>query len=351
MMSDTPIGVVVAQLGTPDAPTARALRPYLGQFLSDTRVIDYHPFLWQPILRGIILRLRPRKSAKLYERIWTEQGSPLYVYTQQQADGLQQRLGDAYRVVVGMTYGNPSMKSVIRQLEEEGINRIVILPMYPQYSSTTTASVYDAAYTAAAGRRCPLFNERKRAIPALRFVPPYYDHPGYIEVMARHLQSQLEQLSQQPELILLTFHGIPDRYIRTGDPYREQCETTAQLLAERLNLQPEQWRISFQSRFGPEEWLQPYTEDVITSAHAEGYKSIFIFAPGFLADCLETVDELGNEGLEQWEEGGGHAEGFYLAPCLNANPDWIDVMAQIVQKEALGWASDPQTQAQSSTIN
>jgi ferrochelatase len=344
------IGVIVAQLGTPEAPDAKSLRPYLGQFLSDMRVIDYHPFVWQPILRGIILRVRPRKSAKLYERVWTDEGSPLLIYTQRQAEGLQERLGDEYQVVVGMTYGEPSMKNAMQTLEEQGISRVVVLPMYPQYSSTTSASVYDAAYTAAAGRRCPFFNDRKRNIPTLRFVTPYYDHPDYIEVMAKHLKERIAQAGKQPDLILLSFHGIPERYVRTGDPYREQCEITAQLLAERLQLEPNQWRMSFQSQFGPEEWLQPYTEDVLTSAHKEGYESIMIFAPGFLADCLETIDELGNEGLEQWEEGGGHAEGFYLAPCLNDNADWIDVMADIVQQEAMGWTRASQSRRQAMPV-
>lgn len=330
------VGVIVAQLGTPDEPTPGGLRPYLRQFLSDMRVIDYHPLIWQPILRGIILLTRPGRSARLYQRIWREEDSPLLYYTQEQATGLQARLGDSFRVVVGMTYGNPSMREVMRSLETDGINRFIILPMYPQYSSTTTASAYDAVYTAAAGRRCPLFNERKRFVPSLRFIEPYYRHAGYIEALASRVRRTVAELAYEPERYLFTFHGIPDRYVRTGDPYREHCEQTAQALADVLGLPSERWMISFQSQFGPEPWLKPYTEDVITQS-AKEVKSLLVFAPGFVADCLETLDELGNEGIEQWHQGGGDVEHYRLVPCLNDDPDWINVMADLVQHNANGW--------------
>jgi protoporphyrin/coproporphyrin ferrochelatase len=205
------IGVLVAQLGTPDAPTPQALRPYLRQFLSDPRVIDYHPLLWQPILHGAILRTRPARSAKLYSRIWLEEGSPLLVYSEAQTSGLQERLGGDYRVILGMTYGNPSIGDAIRTLEQEGIQRIIVLPMFPQYSSTTTASIYDAVYRAAAGRVNPFYHDRKRYIPALRFVEPYYDHPLYIGAMRQHLQATIRSLDAAPDKFVITFHGIPDR--------------------------------------------------------------------------------------------------------------------------------------------
>lgn len=329
-------GVLVAQLGTPDAPTARAVRPYLRQFLSDRRVIDYHPLIWQPILRGAILRTRPARSARLYARIWTEEGSPLLVYSNAQAEGLQQRLGDGYRMIVGMTYGNPSIGDAIRTLEAEGIDRIIVLPMFPQYSSTTTASIYDAVYQAAAGRG-PFFNRHKRFIPTLRFIEPYYDHPDYIEAMKQHLEAEISALDHVPDKFVITYHGIPDRYVQTGDPYRRQCEQTTQLLADAMGWRDDQWLISFQSRFGPENWLEPYTEDVLKGLAAQGVKRPLVFSPGFVTDCLETLDELGSEGRDQFEEGGGEGEYYRLAPCLNANPQWLDAMARLVRDNAGGW--------------
>lgn len=339
------IGVVVGQLGTPDAPTAKALRPYLRQFLSDMRVIDYSPFIWQPILRGILLNRRPSRSAKLYQRIWMEEGSPLLVYSQRQVEGLQERLGDAYRVVLGMSYGSPGLTDAVRDLEAAGIDRIIVLPMYPQYSSTTTASIYDAAYTAAAGRRCPLFHERKRAIPTLRFIEPYYDHPGYIAAMRERLQATLDTLPQPPERVILTFHGIPRRYIETGDPYRQQCQVTAQRLAGAMGWPEEYWRIGFQSRFGPEVWLEPYTDEVIEELAQEGVQRLLIFSPGFTTDCLETLDELGNEGGEAFVEAGGPHDGFHLVPCLNDHPVWLDTMADLVRASVGGWLRENETVA------
>lgn len=339
------IGVLIAQLGTPEAPTAQALRPYLKQFLSDMRVIDYHPLLWQPLLRGVILRLRPRRSAKLYQRIWLPNGSPLLVYSQAQAQGLQTRLGKDFRVVLGMTYGKPSIAEAIGELEQAGIERIIIFPMFPQFSSTTTASVYDAVYRAAAGRRCPLFHERKRFIPTLRFIAPYYDHVGYIQAMKHHLQDHIKRLPQEPDHFIITFHGIPNRYVRTGDPYRQQCEHTARLLAQAMDWPDQAWTLSFQSQFGPEKWLEPYTEDVLRGLSRRGIQRPLVFSPGFVTDCLETLDELGNEGREQFEEGGGHADNYYLAPCLNAAPLWLDTMAEIVRDNAHGWLTQDASSA------
>ncbi len=331
-MGTNRIGVIVGQLGTPAGADAKSVRRFLAEFLSDRRVIDYSPFVWQPILRGIILRVRPARSAKLYQRIWREDGSPLMVFTQQQASRLQEILGEEYKVIIGMTYGEPSMRSAISSLEAEGIDRIVVLPMYPQYSSTTTASVYDAAYLAAAGR----LSERKRFIPTLRFVPPYYDDPGYIDSMVQHLRRVIETQEQEPDHYIFSYHGNPARYDRTGDPYKAQCEATTQLLVEKLGLQDDQWSLSFQSRFGPEEWLQPYTDETIEEFAKTG-KRVLVFPPGFTVDCLETLDELGNEGLEEWEEAGGAPEKYSLAACLNADENFMQALAQIVQREAQGW--------------
>ncbi|MCA9895352.1 MAG: ferrochelatase [Anaerolineae bacterium] len=328
----------MAQLGTPDAPTAQALRPYLGQFLSDMRVIDYHPLLWQPILRGIILNTRPKKSAQLYQRIWLKDGSPLLVYSQEQAVGLQARLGDAYHVIVGMRYGNPSIAHAMQTFADEGIDRIVILPMFPQYSSTTTSSVYDAVYEAAAGQTNPFRHQRKRFTPTLRFVAPYYDHIGYIHAMRNHLQAEIAALQAPPDKVVISFHGIPKRYVETGDPYRDHCERTAHLLAEAMGWQSDDWVLTFQSQFGPEKWLEPATDAVLESLHAQGVERPMIFSPGFVTDCLETLDELGNEGREQFAEGGGKAEHFHFVPCLNAHPDFLAMLTDLVRENAVGWA-------------
>jgi len=333
------IGLLVAQLGTPDAPTPGALRSYLRQFLSDPRVIDHHPLLWQPLLQGIILRTRPRRSAKLYQRIWLEEGSPLLVHSEAQVAGLQARLDDQYRVILGMTYGNPSIGDAIRTLEGEGIERMIVLPMFPQFSSTTTASIYDAVYRAAAGRINPLFHDHKRFIPTLRFIEPYYDHPLYIEAMRAHLEATIRSLADRPDKFVITFHGIPERYVRTGDPYRQQCEQTASLLAEAMHWRDGEWIVSFQSQFGPEEWLQPYTEDVLKKLHRQGVERPLVFSPGFVTDCLETLDELGDEGREQFEDGGGDGEHYTLAPCLNAAPYWLDALATLVRDNAGGWVA------------
>jgi ferrochelatase len=332
------VGVLIAQLGTPDAPTAKALRPYLAQFLSDMRVIDYSPLVWQPVLRGIILNTRPKRSARLYQRIWLDEGSPLLVYTLRQAEGVAAQLGDGFVVKVGMRYGNPSIGAAMAEFEAAGIDRIVVVPMFPQFSSTTTASIYDAVYRAAAGRRCPWFHSRKRSIPTLRFVPPYYDDAGYIGAMRTRLNETVAGLPEPPDHFVITFHGIPNRYIRTGDPYRAQCEATAAHLAAAMGWDDAQWSLSFQSQFGPEKWLEPYTDEVLEGLHARGIERPLVFSPGFVTDCLETLDELGNEGREQFEEGGGHGETYTLAPCLNDHPAFVDAITAIVQREAMGWA-------------
>jgi protoporphyrin/coproporphyrin ferrochelatase len=327
------IGVLVAQLGTPDAPTPKALRSYLRQFLSDQRVIDYPPILWQSILRGIILNVRPRKSARLYGKIWLDEGSPLLVYSQRQVAGLQARLGNDYAVVLGMTYGNPSIKSALHDLEAEGSDRILIFPMYPQYSSTTTASVYDAVFRAAAGKP----QEHKRFVPALRVVPPFYEHPGYIAALNDQIGQEISAWGKTPDKVVLSFHGIPTRYVQTGDPYPAHCQITAQRLADALQLSADQWVLSYQSRFGPEPWLDPATNKVLESLPESGCKSVIVVSPGFVADCLETLYELGHEGLEQFQQRGGQAENYRLVPCLNDHSVWLDTLAEIVRHESASW--------------
>ena len=322
-MNSQQIGVIVAQLGTPDAPTAAALRPYLRQFLSDRRVIDYPSWLWQVVLHGAILRTRPKRSARLYQRVWMPEGSPLRVHSDAQVAGLQARLGDRYRVVLGMTYGTPGIPHAVASLEAQGIDRIVVLPMYPQYSSTTTAPIYDAV-TRAAG------TPKKRTYPALRFIAPFYDHPAYIASMRRHLLAAIRDRETPPDVFVISFHGIPARYVHTGDPYRAQCERTARLLADAMHWRDDQWQIAFQSRFGPEAWLEPYTDQVIEKLARGNGGRILVFSPGFTTDCLETLDELGNEGREAFVQAGGHEHNFHLAACLNANPDWLDALAELI---------------------
>ena len=333
--SPAKIGVLVAQLGTPQAPTARALRPYLRQFLSDPRVIDLHPLRWYPILYLFVLTRRPARSAALYANIWTDEGSPLMVHSQAQTRGLQERLGAAYRVVLGMRYGEPSIARAVQSLEQEGVERILVFPMYPQFSCATTGSIYDAVNRAALGRRCPWFFDRKRQMPALRFVPPYADHPAYINALKQSVAAAVARLSWTPDRYLITFHGIPRRYVDEGDPYRRHCEETARQLATALGLAEDEWVSGFQSRFGKEPWLEPYTEEVLARLGGQGVRRLVAICPGFTADCLETLDEIGREGAEQFSSGGGQQ--FHLVPCLNDHPAWLDAMATIARQELAGW--------------
>ena len=333
--SSAKIGVLVAQLGTPQAPTARALRPYLRQFLSDPRVIDLHPLRWYPILYLFVLTRRPARSAALYANIWTDEGSPLMVHSQAQTRGLQERLGAEYRVVLGMRYGEPSIARAVQSLEQEGIERILVFPMYPQFSCATTGSIYDAVNRAALGRRCPWFFDRKRQMPALRFVPPYADHPAYINALKQSVAAAVARLSWTPDRYLITFHGIPRRYVDEGDPYRRHCEETARQLAVALGLADDEWVSGFQSRFGKEPWLEPYTEEVLERLGGQGVRRLVAICPGFTADCLETLDEIGREGAEQFSSGGGQQ--FHLVPCLNNHPAWLDAMAAIARQELAGW--------------
>jgi protoporphyrin/coproporphyrin ferrochelatase len=330
------IGVIVAQLGTPDAPTAPALRRYLAQFLGDQRVIDISPFVWKPLLHGVILNRRPRRSAKLYRRIWTDAGSPLLVHSREQVAGLQARLGDDFRVILGMRYGSPSIESAMRALESEGIERVLIFPMFPQFSGTTTGAIYDAATLAAFGKPFMWVGKQKRSMPTLRFVPPYFDDPMYIHALKAAVQDHVTAHGK-PARYLFSFHGIPRRYVDEGDPYRRQCGITAGLLARALDLRAGEWRVSFQSQFGREEWLQPYTEATLERLGERGLSSLLVTCPGFTADCLETVDEIGNEGYEQFHGSGGGQ--FLRVPCLNAHPLWLDTMATIVRRETQGWTT------------
>jgi ferrochelatase len=259
------------------------------------------------------------------------------LHSQRQVEGVQERLGGGFRVVLGMRYGEPSIAAAMHTLAEEGIDRVVVFPMFPQFSCATTGSVYDAVYRAAQGRVCPFFQDRRRSMPAIHIVPPYYDHPAYIDSLKQRVLEEVAQTGE-PDRYLITFHGIPKRYVDEGDPYRAQCETTADLLAAALGLGPDRWISGFQSRFGKEEWLQPYTEELLVQLGGLGVDTVVATCPGFTADCLETLDEIGNEGAAQLIEGGGKK--LTLVPCLNDHPAWLDAMAAMVRQESRGWDVD-----------
>ncbi|MEW6575772.1 ferrochelatase [Sphingorhabdus buctiana] len=317
------IGVLLVNLGTPEAPNAPAVRRYLKQFLSDKRVVEIPSLIWQPILRGIILNVRPKKSAANYAKIWMPEGSPLAVYTKAQAEALQARLGDAVDVRYAMRYGQPSIERQLAAMKADGCNRILLAPLYPQYSGATTATVVDEAFRSLAAMRWQ---------PALRTMPTYHDDPAYIDALAASLKSELAKLDFEPDAIIASFHGMPERTLHLGDPYHCQCHKTARLLSEALG---KPLTIAFQSRFGRAKWLEPSTEDTIKRLAEEGKKKIAIFAPGFSADCLETLEELALQGKEQFEEAGG--ERYAYLPCLNADAAGMEMLETLVRRELSGW--------------
>ena len=317
------IGVLLVNLGTPEAPNAPAVRRYLKQFLSDKRVVEIPALIWQPILRGIILNVRPKKSAANYAKIWMPEGSPLAVYTKAQAEALQAQLGDAVDVRYAMRYGQPSIERQLAAMKADGCNRILLAPLYPQYSGATTATVVDEAFRSLAAMRWQ---------PALRTMPTYHDDPAYIDALATSQKHELAKLDFEPDAIVASFHGMPERTLHLGDPYHCQCHKTARLLSEALG---KPLTIAFQSRFGRAKWLEPSTEDTIKRLAEEGKKKIAIFAPGFSADCLETLEELALQGKEQFEEAGG--ERYAYLPCLNADAAGMEMLETLVRRELSGW--------------
>lgn len=337
------IGILIAQLGTPDAPTPRALRPYLRQFLSDRRVIEVNRALWWVLLNGVILVTRPRRSARLYSRIWGKDGSPLLTITKKQSDGMAERFGNNLshvRVAFGMRYGTPSLESGVDQLIEAGCSKILLFPMYPQYAAATTASTYDAVFSHIL---------KRRFVPTLRVAEPYYAHPKYIDALAQVINNHLAKLPWEPERLVLSYHGIPEKYVTKGDPYCCQCVETTAALLPKLALPQERVIHTFQSRFGRDPWLRPYTDVTLEKLGHEGIKRIAVVAPGFTADCLETLDELGNEGREEFEEVGG--EKYSLIPCLNDDPVWLDAMASIIREELGSWISGEARQVSDACIS
>ncbi|MBN8484622.1 MAG: ferrochelatase [Sphingomonadales bacterium] len=322
------LGVLLVNLGTPDAPTTGAVRRYLKEFLSDPRVVEIPRLVWWPILNGIILNIRPRKSAHAYAQVWTPDGSPLAAITKAQAEALQARLGDVALVRWGMRYGNPSIGDEIEALKAAGCNRILFAPLYPQYSGATTATAMDALGDKLSAMRWQA---------AIRTLPPYYDDPLHIEALRVDTARQLKALDFVPEVLLLSFHGMPERTLHLGDPYHCQCRKTARLLGEALAGEFPDLRIetTFQSRFGRAKWLEPATDDVLAAEGAKGTKRLAIAAPGFSADCLETLEELAIRGREQFEEAGGTH--FAALSCLNVSPAGMDMIEALVRRELKGW--------------
>ncbi len=318
--------VLLLQLGTPDAPTPAALRRYLRQFLGDPRVIEAPRLLWWFILNLSILPRRPRQSAEKYQKIWDPRtGSPLLHITRQQTEALQRALPDV-PVRFGMQIGNPPAADVLRELIAGGTDRLIVLPMYPQYSATTTASATDVLFSALM---------RERRVPALRIVPPYYDHPAYLDAMTAVIRDDLAKITPPPEHYVLSFHGIPIKYAQRGDPYATHVKRTTFELVKRLGWRREQWTQSFQSLFGRDRWLRPYTDETLQRLARRGLKRVFIATPGFTTDCLETIDEIGRESREVFQHAGG--ETLYRCPCLNDHPAWIAAMRTIIVQEGQGW--------------
>lgn len=319
-------GLLLIQLGTPDAPTPEAVKPYLRQFLSDPRVIEDQGWKWKLILNGVILRKRPRESAAKYARIWdAKTGSPLLHYSKRQTELLQQKFPDN-PVRFGMMIGNPPLAKTLSELIQSGVDRLIALPMFPQYSATTTASATDVLFKA-------LMKECR--VPALRVVPPYYDHPAYLDAVAAVIRDDLAALPWQPEHFVVSFHGLPQSYARKGDPYATHVVRTTKELVQRMGWKRDNWTQTYQSRFGRQEWLKPYTDDVLADLAKRGVKRVYVALPGFTADCLETIDEIGRESKEVFEKAGG--EHLKSGTCLNDHPKWIEAMERIVREEGVGW--------------
>jgi ferrochelatase len=333
--------ILYCNLGTPSAPTAPALRTYLAEFLGDSRVVEIPKPIWWLILHGIILRVRPAKSAAKYASIWTEQGSPLKAFTELQAqslDAAMQQRGHSVSVRYAMRYGQPSVAAQLSALKAEGVQRVLIVPAYPQYSGTTTASVFDAVYR---------WGLKTRLIPEMRFVNRYHDDPRYIHALAQTVRQHWAKNGQAEQLVM-SFHGVPERTLQLGDPYHCECMKTGRLLAEALGLSKDQYKLTFQSRFGKAKWLEPYTEPTLVAMAGQGVKKVDVICPGFTSDCLETLEEIQQEAQEAFIHAGG--ESFSYVPCLNNHPVWIEALAAISLDHMQGWqltTPDPKALAES----
>jgi ferrochelatase len=340
---ETPIGVLLVNLGTPDGADVASVRRFLGEFLSDPRVVELPRLLWLPALYGIILNTRPARSAKAYEAIWDKERNegPLKSITRAQADKLAARaaeggIGAGARIIVdfAMRYGTPSIDDQINALSAKGCARILIMPLYPQYAASTTATVFDAVAATL---------KRVRFQPTLRFTPPYYDDPVYIEALADGVRAAQAALDFEPEVILTSFHGLPQTQIERGDPYERHCRTTWRLLRDALGLAPENFLLTFQSRFGPAKWIKPYTAEVVANLASKGVKRLVIVTPGFSADCLETIQEIGVEIRDAFLAAGG--EKFARIPCLNDSDAGMRVVESIARRELAGWTQGAERRA------
>ncbi|MHA7870988.1 MAG: ferrochelatase [Hyphococcus sp.] len=324
------IGVLLVNLGTPDAPTAPAVRRYLAQFLSDRRIVDLPRALWLPVLHGVILNTRPPSTARNYAKIWRQESdeSPLRFHTRMQADKFADRAGPDITVDWAMRYGAPSIPERMQAMMDMGCDRILVMPLYPQYSATTTASVTDAVFDAAKNMRWQ---------PSLRFAPPFHDEPAYIDALAAVTRRRFEHLDWSPERVVISFHGLPQRYFDAGDPYHCHCVKTARLLRNAMGWTEEFAPIAFQSIFGREKWLEPATEDTIKSLADQGVKRLAVITPGFVADCIETLEEIGIAAHETFQEAGG--DQFDAIPCLNSEPEMIDLIDTLARRETAGWTA------------
>ncbi len=321
-------GVLIVNLGTPEAPTAPALRRYLGQFLADPRVVEIPKLLWWPILHGIILRVRPAKSAHKYASIWMKEGSPLRVWTERLGTLLQGYLGErGHKVTVktAMRYGQPSIAAQLDALKAEGATRVLVLPLYPQYSGATTASVMDDVFA---------WGRTVRQIPELRFINHFHDDPRYIEALADSVRQHWLK-EGRPDKLFMSFHGMPERTLHLGDPYHCECHKTARLLAERLGLSKDQYVVAFQSRFGRARWLQPYAEPTLRELGKAGTKRVDVICPAFVSDCIETLEEIAMEGKQAFLSSGG--ESFHYIACLNDNPAWLKALSELCGQHMQGW--------------
>jgi protoporphyrin/coproporphyrin ferrochelatase len=321
-LPEASIGVLLINLGTPDAPEEAAVRRYLAEFLSDPRVIEIHPIAWKPILHGFVLRTRPRRSAEAYNQIWTNEGSPLRVIAHRQAEKLRKRLSHV-SVHYAMRYGHPGIAAAIEHMADEGCARILVAPLYPQYSAATTATANDAVFGALA---------RMRWQPAVRTLPPYYDDPLYIEALRADIARQLKELDFEPDRLLLSFHGMPRRTFELGDPYHCQCQKTARLVGEALGREVD---VAFQSKFGRAQWLEPATDATLAAYPNQGVKRVAVAAPGFSVDCIETLEELGIRGRATFAHAGG--EKFALLDCLNDSRESIAMLQRLIERELAGW--------------
>ena len=326
------VGILLANLGTPDAPTAKALRPYLGQFLMDRRIVEIPRFIWCWILHCIILVIRPKKSAAKYAQVWTPEGSPLLVHAQKQTQLLRgflaQKIKSPFAVELGMSYGNPSMQSAIDKLKAQHCDRILVFPLYPQYASSSTASAMDAVFRV-------LLKTRNQ--PAIRSIRHYHDHPEYISALAQSVQKHWEINGGKPTKLVMSFHGVPKFHLMSGDPYHCECHKTARLLAEKLGLSKDEFTVAFQSRFGKQEWLKPYLASTLEELGKAKTARIDVICPGFSSDCLETLEEIAIEGKEIFTHAGGGE--YHYIPALNENDAWIHAMTAIALENLQGWVS------------